>query len=128
MRSYKEILRFLIVREQLSLGWKLAFFVVCAALVYGSLAIRGMRVRAVEVGGIVVNDRNNLKDGASVDYVTVRLEDGNTIKARANHKIEYHPGGHVIVKETRTNFFGVKKHEFKEYVAEPRVNGAGRGP
>jgi hypothetical protein len=39
MRSYKETLRFLIICEQLSLAWKLVFFVVCAALVYGSLAI-----------------------------------------------------------------------------------------
>lgn len=32
MRSYKEVLRFLIIREQLALGWKIGLFIVCGAL------------------------------------------------------------------------------------------------
>jgi hypothetical protein len=86
-----------------------------------------MRVGSIDVRGTVMKNRGDLKEGAAVDYAMVRLENGDTIKASATHKIDYRPGGHVIVKETRTNFFGIKKHEFKKYVDEPPVSGSRRG-
>lgn len=119
MRSYKEILRFLIIREQLSLGWKLAFFVVCGALLYGSLAIRDMRIQSVDVKGTVLKDRTDAQEGTPAEYLTVRLESGVKIKASASLTIDYRPGREVIVKETTANFFGVKRYEFKKYVDEP---------
>lgn len=120
MRSYKEILRYLIVREQLSLTWKLALFAVCAALIYGSLTLRDMRIESAEVTGTVLNDRTGLQDGASVEYIVVRLESGETVKAQSNGKLAYRPGRHVVIKQTRAKVFGIKKHEFKRYIDETR--------
>ena len=119
MRSYKEILRFLIIREQLSLGWKIAFFVVCGALLYGSLTVRQMRIQTTEVSGTVVEKSSEARGDASTPYQTVRLEDGNTVQASVNGKIDYRPGGRAVLRETTSNFLGVRKHEFKNYVDEP---------
>jgi hypothetical protein len=118
MRSYKDILSFLIVREHLSLAWKLAFFVVCGALLYGSLTSRHVRVRSIDVKGTVLKDRSAVKEGASVEYLTVRLESGDTVKATGNRKIDYRPGREVIIKETTASLFGVRKHVFKKYLDE----------
>ena len=86
MRSYKEILRFLIVREQLSLGWKILFFVVCGALLYGSLTVREMRIQSRDVSGTVVEISQEGRASASLAYLTVRLDDGNTVHASVNGK------------------------------------------
>ena len=115
MRPYKEILRFLLIREQLSLGWKLAFFAVCAALVFGSLTIRQLNVHSSEVKGTVLDDRTDMKHSASAAYLTVRLESGETVKAGVNGKTDYRPGRRVILEERASNFFGVRRHEFKRY-------------
>jgi hypothetical protein len=119
MRSYKEILSFLIIREQLSLGWKIAFFVVCGALLYGSLTVRQMSLRSVDVGGTVVASSNDVTGETAPAFLTVRLESGETIQASVNGKIDYRPGRRVILRETTANFFGVRKHEFKKYLDEP---------
>lgn len=106
MRSYREILRFLIIREQLSLGWKSAFFVVCGALLYGSLTVRQMRIQATEVSGTVVGNSSEAKKGASTVYLTVGLEDGDTVQASVNGKIDYRPGRRVVLKRNDQQFFG----------------------
>ena len=120
MRPYREILRFLLVREQLSLGWKIGFFIVCGALLFGSLTLRGVRVQTFDVLGTVISERTDLKENARVSELLVRLDSGETVRASAAGKIEYRPGQRVIVKATNTNFFGVRKHEFKQYLGEPR--------
>jgi hypothetical protein len=120
MRPYREILRFLLVREQLSLGWKIGFFIVCGALLFGSLTLRDVRVQTFDVLGMVISERTDLKENAPVSELLVRLDSGETVRASAAGKIEYRPGQRVIVKETSTNFFGVRKHEFKQYLGEPR--------
>jgi hypothetical protein len=120
MRSYREILNFLLVREQLSLGWKIGFFIVCGALVYGSLTLSRIRIQSLEVSGTVISDRTDLKDNTPGSYLTVKLDNGETVLASAPGTIEYRPGQRVIVKETSTNFFGMRKHEFKHYLEEPR--------
>lgn len=119
MRSYKEILRFLILREQLSLGWKIAFFVVCGALLFGSLTVRQTRIQSVDISGTVVGNSRDAKEGTATTYLTVRLEDGNTVQASVHGKIDYRPGRRVVLKETTSNFLGVRKHEFKNYLDEP---------
>jgi hypothetical protein len=119
MRSYKEILSFLIIREQLSLGWKIAFFVVCGALLYGSLTVRQMSLRSVDVGGTVVASSNDVTGETAPAFLTVRLESGETVQASVNGKIDYRPGRRVILRETTANFFAVRKHEFKKYLDEP---------
>jgi hypothetical protein len=116
MRSYKDILRFLIIREQLSLGWKILFFIVCAALVYGSLSLSGVRLQSADLEGTALSDRPDLKEGAPVTSLTVHLDDGDTVHANVSKEAEYQPGRRVIVRQTTTNFFGLKKYEFKGYV------------
>jgi hypothetical protein len=118
MRSYKEILRFLIIREQLSLGWKIAFFVVCGALLYGSLTVRQMRIQSVDISGTVVGNSRDAKEATAKTYLTVRLENGNTVQASVHGKIDYRPGRRVVLRETTSNVFGVKKHEFRNYIDE----------
>jgi hypothetical protein len=118
MRSYKEILRFLIIREQLSLGWKIAFFVVCGALLYGSLTVRQMRIQSVDIRGTVVGNSRDAKEATAKTYLTVRLENGNTVQESVHGKIDYRPGRRVVLRETTSNVFGVKKHEFRNYIDE----------
>jgi hypothetical protein len=120
MRSYKELLSFLLIREQLSLGWKILFFIVCGMLVYGSLTLGHVRFRSVDVFGTVLRDRTDVKENTPVNYLTVKLNNGETARVDATRNADYRPGRKVIVKETNTNFFGFKKHEFKRYVDEPR--------
>jgi hypothetical protein len=118
MRPYSDILRFLIIREQLSLGWKLAFFAVCAALVYGSLTIRQLSVGSTLVTGTVVEDRGGATNGPSASYLTVRLASGETVKANASGEVDYRPGRRVILAEKANKLFGVRTHEFKRYADE----------
>jgi hypothetical protein len=120
MRSYREILNYLLIREQLSLVWKIGFFVVCGALLYGSLTLSRIRIQSVDVIGTVISDRVDVKDSPSANYLTVKLDNGETVRASGAGTIEYRPGQRVIVKETSANFFGVRKHEFKKYLDEPR--------
>ena len=119
MRSYREIVNFLLIREQLSLGWKIGF-VICAALVYGALTLRHITIQSIDLSGTVVNDRTDVKAGALVDYLTVQLASGDTVRASSVGKIDYRPGQQVLVKEKSTNFFGIRKHEFKKYLDERR--------
>jgi len=119
MRSYREILNFLLIRE-LSLGWKIAFLIVCGALLFGSLTLGRVRIRSVDILGMVIGDPGDRKKNSSVNYLIVKLDNGETVQASAARTIEYHPGQRVIIKETNTNFFGVRKHEFKKYLDEPR--------
>jgi hypothetical protein len=120
MRSYREILQFLLVREQLSLGWKVGFFIVCGALLYGSLTLSRVRIQSVDAIGTVISDRVDVKNSPSANYLTVRLDNGETVRASASGTIEYRPGQRVIVTETSADFFGVRRHEFKRYLEEPR--------
>jgi hypothetical protein len=120
MRSYREILQFLLVREQLSLGWKIGFFIVCGALLYGSLTLSRVRIQSVDAIGTVISDRVDVKNSPSANYLTVRLDNGETVRASASGTIEYRPGQRVIVTETSADFFGVRRHEFKRYLEEPR--------
>jgi hypothetical protein len=64
------------------------------------------------------NDRTDVKAGALVDYLTVQLDSGDTVRASSAGKIDYRPGQRVLVKEKSTNFFGIRKHEFKKYLDE----------
>jgi hypothetical protein len=88
--------------------------------VYGALTLRHITIQSIEVSGTVVNDRTYLKTEASVDYLTVQLDNGDTVRASSAGKIDYRPGQRVLVKEKITNFFGIRKHEFKKYLDEPR--------
>ena len=120
MRSYREIVKFLLIREQLFLGWKIGFFIICGALLYGSLTLGRVRIQSLDVLGTVISDRSDLKENTPVSYLSVKLDNGETIRASAAGTMAYRPGQRVIVRETTTNFFGVRRHEFKRYLEEPR--------
>ena len=119
MRSYKEILRFLIIREQLALGWKIGLFIVCGALVYGSMTLMNINIRSVDVNGTVTSHQTDTIKSGSVTYLIVRLDGGETVRARSVGAVDYRPGQRAVVKEITTNFFGLKNYVFKGYVETP---------
>jgi hypothetical protein len=118
MRSYKEILSYLLIREQLSLGWMIGFFIVCGALLYGSLVLSRIQIRSLDVLGTVIGDRVDQKKNIAVNYLTVELDNGDTVRAITDGKTDYRPGERVIIKETSANFFGARRHELKKYLNE----------
>ena len=91
-----------------------------AALVYGAITVGHIRVRSVDVLATVVNDRAGANFNAPTSYLTVKLDNGEMVRVNAAKGVDYRPGNRVLVKQTTTNFFGVRKHEFKKYVEEPR--------
>jgi hypothetical protein len=120
MRSYTEILRILIIRDQLALGWKIGIFVIVGALVFGSMTLMHVKIRSVEVIGTVTSHQTDTTKSGSVPYLIVRLDGGETVRAKSIGAFDYRPGQRAVVKEVTTNFFGLKKHEFKAYLDKPR--------
>ena len=118
MRSYREIASFLLIRRQLALGWKMGFFMVCGALLYGSLTLSHVRVRSNEVFGTVVDQSGADQTENMGNELLVKLDSGKTVRARTPTKDEYLPGRRVVVKEMTTNFFGMRKYEIKSYASE----------
>ena len=118
MRSYKEVLRFLIIREQLLQGWKIGFLIVCAALLFLSLTLSHVKIEIVEVRGTVLKRSIDGREEKLGNYLLVQLDNGETVRASALRKIDYLPGRRVVLKETTTNFFGLRKFEFKSYATE----------
>jgi len=119
MRSYKEILRFLIVREQLSLGWKLGLFVVCAALYIASGMLFHIKAHSVDLVGTVTSHGAAPTEEDHESYLLVLLDNGTTVRARPLGSLDYRPGHRVVVREITSNFFGLKKYEFKAYIDKP---------
>jgi hypothetical protein len=119
MRNFKEVLRVLIIRDQLMLGWKIGFFIICGALVLGSMTLMRVNIRSVEINGTVTSHRSETTESGTVGYLIVRLDNGQTIEARYLGPRNYRPGQRAVVKEVTTNFFGLKKHEFKGYMDKP---------
>jgi len=112
MRSYREIVNFLLIREQLSLGWKIGF-VICAALVYGALTLRHITIQSIDLSGTVVNDRTDVKAGALVDYLTVQLDSGDTVRASSAGTIDYRPVSECSLKKRALTFL-VQKARIQE--------------
>ena len=119
MRSYKEVLRFLIIREQLALGWKIGLFIVCGALLYGSMTLMNVNIRSVDVHGTVTSHQTETVESGSATYLIVRLDRGDTVRAKSVGSFDYRAGQRAVVREVTTNFFGLKKHEFKGYLDKP---------
>jgi len=102
------------------LGWKIGFFIVCGALVFGSMTLMRINIRSVEINGTVTSHRSETTDSGTVGYLIVRLDSGDTVEARYRGHLDYRPGQRAVVREITTNFFGLKKHEFKGYLDKPR--------
>ena len=118
MRPYREIASFLLIRRQLALGWKIGFFTVCGALLYGSLILSHVRLRSHETLGTIVDRSNVGRESNLVSELLVKLDSGETVQARAPREHEYLLGRRVVVKETNTNFFGMRKYEITGYASE----------
>ena len=116
MRSYKEVLRFLIIREQLALGWKIGLFIVCGALLYGSLTLMHVNIRSAELPGTVISHHTDTTDTGAITYLIVQLDGGETVRARSIGSFDYRLGQRAVVREITTNFFGLKKYEFRRYL------------
>ena len=120
MRSYKEILSFLIVREQLSLAWKIGFFIVCGALVVGSLTLMDIKVHSVDLAGTVVSQGADPSDEGHAAYLIVQLDNGQIVRAWPMGPLDYRPHRRGIVQEIVTNFLGFKSYRFRGYNDEPQ--------
>jgi hypothetical protein len=118
MRPYREIASFLLIRRQVALGWKIGFFIVCGVLLYVSLTLSHIRIRSHEILGTVVDRAPKGREEKIGNDVLVKLDSGETVRARALSNHKYLPGRLVIVKETTTNFFGIRKYEVKSYANE----------
>jgi hypothetical protein len=116
MRSYKEVLRYLIIREQLALGWKIGLFIICGALIFGSLTLMEVNIHSEDRQGTVISHRTDTVDAAAVTYLIVQLDSGETVLARSFGSFDYRPGQRATVRQTTTNFFGLKKYQFKSYI------------
>ena len=116
MRSYIEQLRFLIVREQLALGWKMGLFIVCGALLYGSMMLMDVNIRSVDVNGTVTSRQTETVKSESATYLIVQLDRGDTVRAKSVGSLDYRAGQRAVVREITTNFFGLKKYVFKGYI------------
>jgi hypothetical protein len=125
MRSYKEVLRFLIIREQLALGWKIGLFFVCGALLFGSLTLMKVNIQSADRQGTVISHRTDTIDDTAVTYLIVQLDSGETILARSFGPLDYRPGQRAVVLQITTNFFGLKKYQFKGY-SDQRLGDASR--
>ena len=119
MRSYKEILGFLIIREQLALGWKIGLFIVCGALLYGSMTLMNVNIRSVEVHGTVTSHETESTKSGSVTFLIVQLDRGDTVRAKSVGSFDYRAGQRATVREITTNFYGLKNYVFKGYVEKP---------
>ena len=121
MRSYIEQLRFLMVREQLALGWKIGLFIVCGALLYGSMTLTNVNIRSVDVHGTVTSHQTETVESGSVTYLIVQLDRGDTVRAKSVGSFDYRAGQRAVVREITTNFFGLKKYVFKGYIEKPHA-------
>ena len=119
MRSYREIVHFLLIREQLSLGWKIGFFIVCGALVFGSATLMRVNIQSVDLVGTVVSHGADPTDEGHVAYLIIRLDNGATVRARPIGPLDFRPSQRGVVREITSNFFGLKKYQFKRYLDKP---------
>jgi len=120
MRSYKEILSFLIIREQLLLAWKIMFFIVCGSLVFGSLTLMRINIQTVDFLGIVIAHGAEPSGAGREAYLIVKLDNGESVRVRVAGWFDFRPGQRALVREITTNFLGLKKYEFKDYLDQPR--------
>jgi hypothetical protein len=120
MRRNSDILSKLLVREQLLLGWKIGIFLLCGALLFGSIQLIDVKFRSADVSGTVVPDAANPNPREPVSYVIVKLDNGEIVRARSTLPVAYRPGQRAVVRRTTTNFFGYKKHEFARYLDQAK--------
>jgi len=121
MRHYSDILSKLLVREQLLLGWKMGFVILCGALVFGSIELIGVHLSSTEVSGTVMPNGANLNPGQPVSYLIVKLDGGETVHVNSTRPVDYRPGMRAVVRETSANFFGYKKYEFARYLEQAKA-------
>jgi len=121
MRHYSDILNKLLVREQLLLGWKIGFVILCGALLFGSIELIGVHFSSTEVIGTVMPNGTNPNPSQPVSYVIVKLDSGETVRADSTRPVDYRPGQRAVVRQTSTNFFGYKKHEFARYLEQAKA-------
>jgi|SRR6185295_5002814 len=120
MRRYSDILASLLVREQLLLGWKIGFFIVCGALLFASLELIAINFNAIEVRGTVMNPAATMDTAEPVSYLFVKLDSGETVRVRAEGPFDYRPGQSAILRQTTTNIFGYKKYKFVRYLEQAK--------
>ena len=120
MRRYSDILGSLLVREQLLLGWKMGFFIVCGALLVASLQLIEVNLNVTELSGTVVSQAASKVSNDSVPYLIVKLDNGETVRAGVDTGVEVRAGQRAIVRQTTTNIFGYKKYKMSRYLGQAK--------
>lgn len=101
------------------LGWKIGFFIVCGALVFGSMTLSRVNVRSADMLGIVISHGTEPNREGQAAYLVITLDNGESVRVHPVGPLDFRPGQRAIVREITTNFFGLKKHEFKGYLDQP---------
>ena len=119
MRPYKEIVGFLLIREQLLLGWKIMFFIVCGALIFVSMTLAKIKLQPEDFLGVVLSQEVKPSGGRREAFLIVRLDNGETVRVRNPGSLDFRLGRRIRVHEIKTTFFGLKKYEFRGYLDQP---------
>jgi hypothetical protein len=119
MRPYKEFASFLLIREQLLLGWKIMFFIVCGALIFVSIILAKIKLQPEDFLGVVLSQGVESTAGRRETFLIVRLDNGETARVRYAGMLDFRPGRRVRVHEIKTSLFGLKKYEFRGYLDMP---------
>ena len=119
MRPYKEFASFLLIREQLLLGWKIMFFIVCGALIFVSMTLTKIKLQPEDFLGVVLSPGVEPTGEHREAFLIVRLDNGETVRVRYPGTVEFRPGRRALVHEVKTSFFGLKKYEFRGYLDKP---------
>ena len=75
-----------------------------------------IKAHSVDLVGTVASHGATPTEEGHGSYLLVVLDNGATVRARPLGSLDYRPGHRAVVREITTNFFGLKKYEFKGYI------------
>jgi hypothetical protein len=102
----------------LSLAWKILLFVVCGALVFGSVMLMSIKVQSADLLGTVVSHGAYPSDQGYYSYLIIQLDNGSSVRVPIGSTVDYRPRRRVAIWEATTSFFGLKKYQFERYLDE----------
>jgi hypothetical protein len=79
-----------------------------------------IKVRSEDFVGTVISHGADPTEEGHASYLIVQLGNGQTVRARPMGPFDYRPLRRGVVRATTTNFFGLKKYQFKGYRDEPQ--------
>ena len=82
--------------------------------------LMSIKVQSIDLVGTVVSRGADPSDEGHNAYLMVQLDNGKTVRVRFAGSVGYQPRRRGVVREVTTNFFGLKKYEFKGYLDKAR--------